>query len=163
MGLERSLGSIMTIRSSYPTPANNLVSKRMIANPRTNTRPERRVRSAMHKAGLRFRVNHPLRVQGLLVRPDIVFPRVRLAVFIDGCFWHVCPSHGTRPRHNSQYWSRKLARNRERDKEVDSALTEADWMVLRFWEHEAPDAVAAYVSSVLERIKRNQRRASRDD
>ena len=71
------------------------------------------------------------------MRPDFVFTRQRLAVFIDGCFWHWCPQHCTVPRANRTYWEQKLARNRERDGKVTSALTSAGWRVLRVWEHEA--------------------------
>jgi DNA mismatch endonuclease (patch repair protein) len=69
------------------------------------------------------------------VRPDFVFPRRRLAVFVDGCFWHGCPWHGTRPKGNAAFWRRKFARNRERDRVVNRALRRAGWRVLRIWEH----------------------------
>jgi len=84
------------------------------------------------------------------VRPDFVFPRSRVAVFVDGCFWHCCPAHGAIPRANADYWSPKLARNRERDQEVTSALEKADWTVVRAWEHESPTEAAAKVVNALE-------------
>lgn len=107
------------------------------------------MRSALHRRGLRFRKNLPVRASGRVVRPDIVFTRAGLAVFVDGCFWHACPMHATQPRVNSQYWRPKLARNVARDRAVDEALAEAGWHVLRAWEHEDPLAVADRVEVAL--------------
>lgn len=99
----------------------------------------------LHARGLRFRKNYPLRIGALLVRPDVVFLRARVAVFVDGCFWHRCPDHGTSPRHNSEYWASKLERNVQRDRQVTTTLRDAGWLVVRLWEHvprsEAADAV----------------------
>src|SRR4051794_35358647 len=96
---------------AYPTPSSEAVSRRMRHNPSRDTRFERRVRSALHRSGMRFRKDLRLRAGDVSVRPDVVFTRVRLAVFLDGCFWHGCPEHGTKPRQNSTYWREKLARN----------------------------------------------------
>jgi len=104
----------------------------------TGTTPELAIRSELHRRGLRFRVD----VSGLPGRPDIVFTRARIAVQIDGCFWHGCPQHGNIPKSNTQWWRRKLEANRERDIRNDSALTADDWLVIRVWEHEDPCAVA---------------------
>src|SRR4051794_22237858 len=95
----------------YPKPTSPAVSVRMRANPSANTKPERLVRSALHRAGLRFRKDLSIRAGEVTVRPDIVFIRARLAVFIDGCFWHCCPVHGNRPDRNAGYWKLKLDRN----------------------------------------------------
>jgi len=122
----------------------------MRRNRSTDTRLELRVRSALHRSGLRFRKGLGIRADDIHVRPDIVFTRARVAVFLDGCFWHGCPEHGTRPQHNAGYWTGKLARNAERDRRVDGALTSDGWTVLRFWEHEPVDAVVAEVVRVLE-------------
>lgn len=114
----------------------------MRANRRVGTEPEVAVRSALHRRGLRFRKDHPIRVPERVVRPDVVFTRGRLAVFIDGCFWHCCPIHGTDPKVNVGYWGPKLRRNVQRDRETDAQLTAAGWTVLRAWEHEpVPDVV----------------------
>jgi DNA mismatch endonuclease (patch repair protein) len=121
----------------------------MRRNPRRDTGPEVAVRSELHRRGLRFRKDLPLRVPGRVVRPDVVFTRQRLAVFIDGCFWHRCPEHGNVPRANGDYWRPKLERNVARDRAVDAALGETGWRVLRAWEHEAPAAVADRVLAVL--------------
>jgi DNA mismatch endonuclease (patch repair protein) len=117
----------------------------MRRNPSGDTQLELRVRSALHRSGLRFRKALRLRVGDISVRPDVVFTRARVAVFLDGCFWHGCPEHGTSPRVNSRYWGEKLARNFARDQRVDEALAAEGWTVLRFWEHEAPDEIARAV------------------
>lgn len=107
----------------------------MGGNRRRDTKPELALRRELHRRGFRYRVDsRPLPT--LMRRADLVFPRERVAVFVDGCFWHRCPNHGTSPRSNSQYWSVKLDRNAARDKETDSVLTSAGWRVVRVWEHE---------------------------
>lgn len=136
--------------TGYPQPLDADVSRRMRANSRRDTRPELAVRSLLHGAGLRFFVDRPLRLAGRTVRPDIVFPRARVAIFVDGCFWHACPEHGTRPQHNKRYWTPKLRRNVERDRAVDAALVAEGWRVERHWEHEEPAAVAESVRRALE-------------
>jgi DNA mismatch endonuclease (patch repair protein) len=84
-----------------------------------------------------------------VIRVDIVFPRPRLAVFVDGCFWHCCPEHGGRPKANAEYWTPKLARNVERDRQTDARLRSAGWTVLRIWEHVPPDRAANLVAEAL--------------
>ncbi|PZF62405.1 very short patch repair endonuclease [Curtobacterium sp. MCBD17_034] len=112
-----------------------------------DTAPELAVRRLLHAAGLRYRVDFaPL---GSRRRADIVFTRKRIAVFIDGCFWHGCPIHATRPKANADYWGPKLDRNIERDLETTASLESAGWTVLRFWEHEASAAVAEAISKVV--------------
>lgn len=114
-----------------------------------DTRPEVAIRSSVHRSGLRYRVNHRVNANGLWVRPDLVFTRARVAVFVDGCFWHVCPEHATWPATNATWWRDKLLRNQARDRKVDAALTDAGWRVLRVWEHEdAPSAAARIVAAV---------------
>jgi DNA mismatch endonuclease, patch repair protein len=121
----------------------------MRGNRRAGTAPELRVRSLLHARGYRFRKDHPIEVPGARVRPDIVFTRQQLAVFIDGCFWHRCPEHGTSPRANTQYWAAKLDRNVARDQRVDRALQEHGWTVLRLWEHLAPNEAVMHIVSAL--------------
>jgi DNA mismatch endonuclease (patch repair protein) len=99
------------------------------------------VRRALHAAGLRFRVNDR-RLPG---RPDIVLSRVRLAVFIDGCFWHACPEHGVMPKNNRGWWRQKLEANVERDRRKDAQLRDQGWFPLHFWEHEAVEDIAARI------------------
>lgn len=128
-------------RVPYPEPANTAATKIGKANRRTDTKPEVRLRSALHRRGLRFRKDFLVSVGGLRVRPDVVFTRRKLAVFVDGCFWHSCPQHGSIPNRNRGYWLPKLATNVERDRRVDAALRASGWSVERLWEHE--DAMSA--------------------
>lgn len=117
-----------------------------------DTRPELAVRRTLHARGLRFRVH--AQVPGYSRRSiDIAFTRVRVAVFIDGCYWHSCPEHGKTPAANSEWWLAKLERNVARDRETDEALRAEGWTVLRFWEHEAPDEVASAIAEVVVQLK----------
>lgn len=116
----------------------------MMGNRSKDTAPELRVRSSLHRAGLRFR-KHFRPLPSLRATVDVAFTSCRLAVQIDGCFWHGCPVHGTRPARNTSYWNRKLDRNIERDRQTDRLLTDAGWRVLRFWEHEDPREVVEHV------------------
>jgi DNA mismatch endonuclease (patch repair protein) len=125
-------------------PANR-ASASMLGNRRVNTRPELRLRSELHRLGLRFRVDHPIRTTGGVVHPDIVFTRHRVAVFVDGCFWHVCTEHGHMPKSNQAYWTWKLAQNVARDARVTRQLTSLGWRVVRTWEHEPTSEAAQAV------------------
>lgn len=109
------------------------------------------MRSALHRRGLRFRVDYPVRLNGVTraIRPDVVFPRQRLALFVDGCWWHGCPLHSTVATTNSDYWKTKLAENRARDERHTKQLTDAAWTVVRAWTHEHPEAVADRVARAL--------------
>ncbi|SDM42093.1 T/G mismatch-specific endonuclease [Geodermatophilus siccatus] len=130
-------------------PLNPGRSRNMQANRRVDSKPEVRLRSALHARGYRFRKDHRLDLDGVRVRPDIVFTKRRVAVFVDGCFWHVCPVHGREPTRNEWYWTPKLRRNIERDRRADTALTSAGWTVVRVWEHETPEeALAAVLRAV---------------
>lgn len=124
-------------------------SRNMAAIRRRDTKPEVSLRSALHRLGYRFRKDFPIRVEGKLVRPDIAFTKRRVAVFVDGCFWHSCPEHGRQPGVNGEYWSPKLEGNARRDGEQTAALQAAGWSVLRFWEHESIDATLATILQKL--------------
>lgn len=120
----------------------------MQGNRRRDTSPEMAVRRLVHARGLRYRVDvRPL--PDLNRRADLVFTRARVAVFIDGCFWHACPEHFTVAKTNPEFWATKARANRERDADTDRRLTDAGWSVVRIWEHEdatdAADRVAAAV------------------
>lgn len=117
----------------------------MLGNRSKDTRPELAVRHLLHAAGLRYRVDFRLAPPSR-ARADIVFTRRRIAVFIDGCFWHGCPTHGTSPRINAEYWIPKLRRNKERDLDTTALLNAEGWTVLRFWEHEDPLEIAAAIT-----------------
>ena len=113
-----------------------------------DTAPEMALRRRLHADGFRFRVNRaPL--TGLRRKADIVFTRQRVAVFVDGCFWHRCPEHGTMPASNAEWWETKLERNVERDAETNRLLIEAGWTVVRFWEHEDADDAAMRVEEIV--------------
>lgn len=121
----------------------------MRGNPSRDTRPEKEIRSLLHRRGLRFRKDYRARAADIKVRIDIVFTKRRLAVFIDGCFWHQCPQHGTMPKSNIDYWRPKLAGNVRRDFAVTKALESEGWTVLRFWEHVPPDEVADAIARMV--------------
>ncbi|WP_141314552.1 very short patch repair endonuclease [Streptomyces spinoverrucosus] len=115
-----------------------------------DTAQEVAVRRLLFASGLRYRVNVP--VPGMPRRTiDIVFRKAKIAVFMDGCFWHGCPEHATQPRTNAEWWRVKLDRNMARDVETTEHLRAAGWEVLRFWEHEAPGDVALRVAAAVER------------
>ena len=123
----------------------------MSAIRRTGTKPEVALRSLLHRRGRRFRKDYRLDLPGTRVRPDLVFTRSRVAVFVDGCFWHVCPQHGRHPSHNEWYWSPKLQANVDRDKRHTIALEAAGWIVVRLWEHTPVEDAAAVVEAALDR------------
>lgn len=108
-----------------------------------DTKPELRLRSALWAAGLRYRLRYKL--PG---KPDVVFPSARLAVFVDGCFWHSCPLHATRPKTNASFWASKLRENVERDDRVNAKLRENGWRVLRLWQHEVTSNLGEAVAKV---------------
>ncbi len=131
-----------------PTASSAAVSARMRKQRRSDTVPELALRRLLHARGYRCRLVWP--VPGRSRRSiDIAFPGRRIAVFVDGCFWHSCPEHATRPRANSAWWSRKLERNVQRDRETDSLLTAEGWIVVRIWEHERPQDALARVQDAL--------------
>lgn len=119
-----------------------------------HTKPERVLRSALWAAGLRYR----LHVSELPGRPDIVFKGSRVVVWVDGCFWHGCPEHYVYPRTRREYWSRKLARNVERDRQQTYALENAGWRVVRVWEHD----IRGNLENTVERIQGAVRREGED-
>lgn len=115
---------------------------------RRDTAPEMAIRSELHRRGYRFRVDRaPL--PNLRSRADIVFRPARVAVYVDGCFWHSCPEHATRPKANGKWWEHKLTRNQERDRETNRILREHGWEVVRIWEHEDPVEAADRVAEIV--------------
>ncbi|OYY95295.1 MAG: hypothetical protein B7Y41_01955 [Hydrogenophilales bacterium 28-61-23] len=137
-----------------PSPVNQAISQqarrsRLMARIRsTDTRPELMLRKALWRAGLRFRLKP--RLPG---KPDLAFPGARVALFVDGCFWHGCPLHGHLPKSNLGYWKPKLARNLVRDRQVNAAILELGWMPLRIWEHEIALDLPACVARVVEAVQ----------
>jgi DNA mismatch endonuclease (patch repair protein) len=121
----------------------------MRANRSRDTKPELAVRRLVHEMGLRYRVDFPPLPSNGRMRADLVFTRARVAVFIDGCFWHGCPEHHTVARTNADFWAMKVSGNRARDERTNAALNEAGWTVLRFWEHEDPRVAARAIGEVV--------------
>lgn len=131
----------------------------MRANRHRDTEPELAVRRLVHKSGLRYRVaTKPLRE--VRRTADLVFRPAKVAVFIDGCFWHGCRDHYVEPKANSDYWAPKISRNRERDAETDSMLEQAGWLVIRRWEHDNPELVADEIEKAV-RSRRSKATESR--
>ncbi|MBF6194152.1 very short patch repair endonuclease [Nocardia sp. CDC186] len=127
------------------------VRSAMRANRRRDTRPELAIRRLVHAAGLRYRVDYPPLKGNRRMRADLVFTRAKVAVFIDGCFWHGCPEHHRPSRTNAEFWANKISANRERDSRTNTLLRQTGWTVLRVWEHEAPDQAAGrIIAAVLE-------------
>ncbi|ULP49700.2 MULTISPECIES: very short patch repair endonuclease [Mycolicibacter] len=121
----------------------------MRANRGRDTKPELAVRRLVHGMGLRYRVDFPPLPSNRRMRADLVFTRARVAVFIDGCFWHGCPEHHTVARTNAEFWATKVSGNRTRDERTNAVLNEAGWTVLRFWEHEDPSAAARAIRDAV--------------
>jgi DNA mismatch endonuclease, patch repair protein len=124
----------------------------MSVHPRRDTGPELAIRRMLHAAGERYRVNYP--VPGLRRRTiDIAFTKAKLAVFVDGCFWHGCPDHRSVPASNREWWTEKLSRNRERDLTTTSALELAGWRVVRCWEHDSVDEAVGRIQTELRALR----------
>jgi DNA mismatch endonuclease (patch repair protein) len=119
----------------------------MVSTRRRDTGAEVAVRRHLHARGLRYRVDYKL--PGMRRRADVVFPRERISVFIDGCFWHGCPEHRTWPKSNGQWWRDKLERNVARDRDTDERLRAAGWTVIRIWEHEGPEEAAGRIADAV--------------
>ena len=122
-------------RAGVPEPSSEEARNRMVATRRADTQPELRLRSELHRMGLRFRLHRSV-VPGVRRQIDIAFGTARVAVFVDGCFWHSCPQHATAAKANAGFWRQKLADNQRRDRDTDLRLRKAGWRVVRVWEHE---------------------------
>ncbi|MFD3680882.1 very short patch repair endonuclease [Streptomyces sp. NPDC058613] len=122
---------------------------RMSRQKSRDTAVELALRKALHASGARYRI-HRRPVKGVRREADIVFGPARVAVFVDGCFWHGCPTHATWPKNNAAFWRTKIEGNRRRDADTDARLTEAGWLAVRVWEHENAAEAAARVLVVLE-------------
>lgn len=140
----------MAVSAVSPTPVDAITSRRMSHQRTRDTEPEMLLRRELHRRGLRYRVDAAL--PGLpRRRADVLFTRARVAVFVDGCFWHGCPEHNTAPTSNGAWWADKLARNIERDRETDAHLRSLGWTVLRVWEHEDITHVATDIEEIVRR------------
>lgn len=136
-------------------PSSPEASRRLSLVRQKGTSAELDLRRALHAKGLRYRLH-----QALLRKPrraaDIVFPRSRVAVFVDGCFWHGCPLHASWPKSNAEFWRQKIENNRSRDQDTDSRLKADGWLVVRVWEHEDPDGAAKRIATLVEARKNNE-------
>jgi DNA mismatch endonuclease (patch repair protein) len=137
-----------TLADHTPPPTDEVTRRRMRATRSKNSRVELALRSELHRRGRRFYLHQAL-FENKRYKVDIVFPRKKVAVYVDGCFWHSCPQHGSAPKSHGAWWSAKLARNRARDAFANQALSEAGWAVVRVWEHEDVLEAADRVEAVL--------------
>lgn len=134
-----------------PTPSSKAALNRMKAAKPRDTAPEKALRSELYKRSLSYRIDvRP--VKELNRRADIVFRSTKVAVFVDGCFWHGCPKHGTQAKANAEFWKNKIKRNQERDEETNKLLKKAGWTVVRVWEHEDPEKAGKKIHGIV--IKR---------
>ena len=155
------MGSEMCIRdsprvrqmeASRPAAASEQVSRRMSRQRSRDTGTEWALRSELHRRGLRYRV-HRRPLHDLRREADLVIAKLRLAVFVDGCFWHGCPDHATWPKNNANFWRDKIETNRARDHDTDARLAAAGWTVVRIWEHEDIDLAADRVMAQVDQLR----------
>jgi DNA mismatch endonuclease (patch repair protein) len=147
---DRQVGTQMVPQhvSTHPGSSSAGVSARMARARRRDTAPEVALRRELHARGLRYRVAYPIPGQRRRTI-DIAFTRAKVAVFVDGCFWHGCTEHGTKPRSNSAWWQEKLAANVARDADTDRVLADLGWQVVRVWEHNSGRKVADLVEDYV--------------
>lgn len=124
----------------------------MRSNKGRDTSLEWNIRRRLHAAGFRYRVDYAPIVD-LRRRADVVFPKIRLAIYVDGCFWHGCPDHYTPPKSNQYFWQTKVNKNQARDRDTDTRLTQAGWTVLRFWEHQSVDEMFASITGEIKQLR----------
>jgi DNA mismatch endonuclease, patch repair protein len=140
-------------KTNRPSASSSDIRARMENQQRRDTAPELALRHELWHRGLRYRVDVAPMSSSRRRRADLVFTGARVAVFVDGCFWHGCPHHGTLPKTNGPWWRAKLAANKERDADTDRLLAADHWRVIRVWEHEDP----ARAASRIERLVRSRR------
>ena len=133
------------LKYGLPVPLNRQVSEQMRRMPTKNSTPEIKLRRSLYAIGLRYRL-HRKELPG---KPDIALGPSKVAVFVDGCYWHNCPEHGTIPKNNSEWWKEKFQRNRERDSRNDALLREMGWLPIHVWEHEDPDEAACKIGGIV--------------
>jgi DNA mismatch endonuclease (patch repair protein) len=139
--------------SRPPAASSPDARRRMQATRGRDTAPELALRRELHRRGLRYRVDAQI-LPNLRRRADLVFRRVRVAVFVDGCFWHGCPQHATTAKANAAFWAEKIITNQARDRDTDRRLQEAGWTVVRIWEHDDPQRAATQIQATIEAARR---------
>ena len=135
-------------RSNRPEPVSDTIRVRMQTTAQRNTGPEVALQCALRELGLQFLGDQPPD-SASRGRADVVFPVEKVAVFVDGCFWHSCPEHGTWPKRHGDWWRSKLLANRRRDEDANRVLRDRGWRVLRFWEHDEPKEAATIVANAV--------------
>lgn len=138
--------------SLQPHPPSIGASSRMSKVRQTGTEAELALRRELYKSGLRYRINFCVMKKPRRVA-DIAFPRLKIAVFVDGCFWHGCPEHATWPKSNAEFWRSKIEANRLRDADTNERLGSIGWTVLRFWEHESASSAAKIIVKRIAMLK----------
>lgn len=150
---------IKATRERGPEASSQAAHNRMVANRSKNTKPELALRSLLHRRGFRFRVDRaPL--AGVRFRADVVFGSERIAVFVDGCYWHACPVHGTQSKTNSAFWIDKLETNQRRDEAINAMLIDHDWWPIRVWEHEPVELAALRIERAIAIVRGSENRGS---
>ncbi|WP_275096150.1 very short patch repair endonuclease [Sedimenticola hydrogenitrophicus] len=139
-------------------PSSPETSRRMAKVRQKGTDAEIALRRELYRRGLRYRVDYAVMKKPRRVA-DVAFPRLKIAIFVDGCFWHGCPEHATWPKQNAEFWRKKIEANRLRDADTNSRLLDIGWTVLRFWEHESPIEAAGVVARTVA-MARTKRSAS---
>lgn len=139
-------------KSSTAAPSREATRNRMRGNKSRDTKPELALRSELHRLGMRYRIQaSPL--PDIRRRADIVFPKQKVAVFVDGCFWHGCKLHKSLPKSNVDYWREKIERNRKRDLDTDNRLKGEGWRSTRVWEHEDPVNAAKAIATTVRDVR----------
>jgi DNA mismatch endonuclease, patch repair protein len=133
-------------------PSSPETSRRMAKVRQKGTDAEIALRRELYRGGLRYRIDYEVMKKPRRVA-DVAFPGLKIAIFVDGCFWHGCPEHATWPKQNAEFWRQKIEANRHRDADTNSRLLGAGWTVLRFWEHESPIRAAETVAQTVARAK----------
>lgn len=140
---------------SRVSPSSHEASHRMARVRQKDTQAETDLRKALHAKGLRYRLHVPLLTKPRRVA-DIVFSRNRIAVFVDGCFWHGCPEHASWPKSNADFWREKIETNRARDADSDQRLKALGWNVIRVWAHESAEVAATRIAQIIRARKRKE-------
>lgn len=138
------------LRCSNPIPSSQAAINRMKAVRSKNTAPEKALQTALRSKGLNFQINvKPIKY--LNRKADIVINAAKVAIFVDGCFWHGCPIHGTHSKANPEFWENKIAQNKSRDLDTNYELKKYGWKVIRIWEHEDPELVSKMIFGIIKR------------
>lgn len=146
MAVKLKKDSTVVVRN--PLPSSKAALARMQAAKPRDTAPEKALRSALFRKGLRFRVDaRPIKEFNR--KADIIFRSTKVAVFVDGCFWHGCPKHGTQAKANAKFWKNKIRQNQDRDADTNKELKKVGWKVIRVWEHENPEKAAKRISNIV--------------